>query len=373
VRVGGPDGSGWAVGAVVGDAYRVGVVLVGDHRKDRSEDFFAGDAHVVVDAGEDRRRDVPASFVAGWCAAGGDVCAFGAAGVDVAVDPVALPAGGQWTDLGGRVGGVADGHGPHGGDQGVYHVLVPAVWGEEAGLCHAGLAVVGEGGVLESGRGGGQVGVVADDRGRLAAELQGVSLEVLAAERRDSPAGGGGAGERHHVDTGVPDEVLTGRGPAGDDVLRAVPRHDRRDHAGRFTSNGDRPGRPEAFFVPGRRGAKVCEVTPGRGRGAGLQWLGDRRADLFGDQRGRSPEPAHVTTSPGPGVTRERQAVAAGQPRPLRWPPSPTVKARSTRCRVVARARRAAPPCHRSARAGRRASRRRRVPRAAARSARRRT
>ena len=48
-----------------------------------------------------------------------------------------------------------------------------------------------------------EVGVVADDRGRLAAELERHALEPLAAERRDLAAGGGAAGEADLVDAGM--------------------------------------------------------------------------------------------------------------------------------------------------------------------------
>ena len=42
-----------ALGCIVGDADRLLLVVVGDHTQHRAEDFLAGDAHVVVDAGED--------------------------------------------------------------------------------------------------------------------------------------------------------------------------------------------------------------------------------------------------------------------------------------------------------------------------------
>src|SRR5690606_25949815 len=59
--VGRPDRPGQAVLAVVGDPHRVRLVLVRNDGQDRAEDLLAGDAHVVGDAGEDRRRHVPAA------------------------------------------------------------------------------------------------------------------------------------------------------------------------------------------------------------------------------------------------------------------------------------------------------------------------
>ena len=65
---------------------------------------------------------------------------------------------------------------------------------------------------------GGQVGVVEDDVGRLAAQFEGDPLDLLGGERADPPAGPGRAGERDHVDVGVGRQRL-----AGD---RAVPGHE---------------------------------------------------------------------------------------------------------------------------------------------------
>src|SRR6201999_4266555 len=51
--VGGPHRTDQAVAGVVGDGHRLGVVVVGDDDRDRTEDLFAGDLHVV--GGSDER------------------------------------------------------------------------------------------------------------------------------------------------------------------------------------------------------------------------------------------------------------------------------------------------------------------------------
>ena len=51
---------GQAVGGVVGQAYRVGLVLVRDQAQHGAEDLLLRDAHRVVDVGEDGRLDEPA-------------------------------------------------------------------------------------------------------------------------------------------------------------------------------------------------------------------------------------------------------------------------------------------------------------------------
>jgi hypothetical protein len=68
----------------------------------------------------------------------------------------------------------------------------------------------------------GQVGVVEDDDGALAAELQRHPLHRAGADRLHPLARGGGAGERHHVDVGVRGERLAHHGAhARDEVEHA--------------------------------------------------------------------------------------------------------------------------------------------------------
>src|SRR3990172_767708 len=53
------------VGRVVGDAYGIVGVLVGQDRQHRPEDLLSGDAHVVADAAEDGGLDEIAAFELG--------------------------------------------------------------------------------------------------------------------------------------------------------------------------------------------------------------------------------------------------------------------------------------------------------------------
>ena len=94
------------------------------------------------------------------------------------------------------------------GAEGVDHLVVALPGCEDAGLGDACLAVVHERRHLEAVHGGGQVGVVEDDGGRLAAELERHPLELLAADAGDAPAGSRRAGERDLVDVAVADQVL---------------------------------------------------------------------------------------------------------------------------------------------------------------------
>jgi hypothetical protein len=56
-----PHGPGQPVIAVVGDADRVGLVGVLQHRQHQAEDLLSGDPHLVRRVGEQRRPDVPAT------------------------------------------------------------------------------------------------------------------------------------------------------------------------------------------------------------------------------------------------------------------------------------------------------------------------
>src|SRR5947199_1294049 len=57
LEVGAPDCGRQAVDRVVGDPHRLLEVGVAQHAEHRPEDLLARDAHVVRDAGEDRRLD----------------------------------------------------------------------------------------------------------------------------------------------------------------------------------------------------------------------------------------------------------------------------------------------------------------------------
>ena len=83
--------------------------------------------------------------------------------------------------------------------------------------------------------GGVEVGVLEDDRRRLAAELEHAALDLRAADLADLLADLGGAGERDHVDVRMGDQVLGRLARRGDDV----------DHAGREAGLGDQVGHRE--------------------------------------------------------------------------------------------------------------------------------
>ena len=71
------------------------------------------------------------------------------------------------------------------------------------------------------------VHVVEDDGGRLPAELEGASGDPLAADRRDAPARGRGAGEGDLVDPGITDQQLGDLPVGGDDIEDARREPDR--------------------------------------------------------------------------------------------------------------------------------------------------
>src|SRR5262245_8427197 len=66
-----PHGAAEAVDGIVGNAHRLVLIAIADHRYHRAEDLLLGDAHLVIDFVEDRRRVVIAlRHVAGPFAAG---------------------------------------------------------------------------------------------------------------------------------------------------------------------------------------------------------------------------------------------------------------------------------------------------------------
>ena len=99
-----------AVGCVVGDGDRLVFVVVGDDAQHRAEDLFAGDAHVVVDAGEDGRLDEPSPVEADRPAFAADekLSAFLETQPDVALHPVPLLLTDHRPDVHAAIGGIAD-------------------------------------------------------------------------------------------------------------------------------------------------------------------------------------------------------------------------------------------------------------------------
>src|SRR5581483_6111335 len=157
----------------------------------------------------------------GTPAADSDFGALLLADADVALDALTLAGSDERTD--GRLGveGVADDLVAQLLGDALGHLVVAVAGGEDAGLGHARLAVDEDGAAEKSGDGLVEVGVVEDDGGRLAAQLEGDAPQALAAQRRDALAGGGAAGEADLVDVGVGDEVLAHGPVGGDDVEHA--------------------------------------------------------------------------------------------------------------------------------------------------------
>ena len=208
----------------------------------------------------------PRSRCCGPAAAGGEgrtlLDAFG----DVAQHPVALALGDQRAHVRGRVERIAHPDLREVGGQGLDELVVSVAGDDDPGQGGADLARQE---ALGSGQGPGRgldLHVVEDDRRRLAPELQCASGDALAAERGDSPAGGGGSGERDLVDPPVTHEQLGHLPIGGENVQHA------RGQADRLRHLGDDVGLPGCL----RRGLE-------HHRAAGEQ----RRCDLVGDETER--------------------------------------------------------------------------------------
>src|SRR5205807_10039871 len=91
----------------VGDLDGFVDVLCSIYRGDRAEHFLGVQRHVLGDVGDHRRRVEPAGPVKTLTAAA-DHCAGRGGLVDLVLDLIAARLGGQRTDVGVRVGRVAD-------------------------------------------------------------------------------------------------------------------------------------------------------------------------------------------------------------------------------------------------------------------------
>src|SRR5258705_2058723 len=132
--VGGPDRSGQAVLAVVGDTNRVALVAILQHGQHRTEDLLLGDAHLVGGVGEQRGPDIPTAVVRAVVAADDDACTLVEAGADVALHAVLLALGDKGTDVGGFIGGSNDLQAPPHLREGLDHPRAAAVPKHESGL-----------------------------------------------------------------------------------------------------------------------------------------------------------------------------------------------------------------------------------------------
>ena len=92
VGVSAKDSARQAVWRVVGDANRVVVAVVGDHREHRSEDLFLSDPGVVAQTGDHGGLDEEADIaVRRATAAARERPALGDRRVEVALHPIPLP------------------------------------------------------------------------------------------------------------------------------------------------------------------------------------------------------------------------------------------------------------------------------------------
>ena len=106
-----PNAGAETIDDIVGDLDGVLFVLELDDRQDGAEDFLLGDAHLVVDAGEDRRLDKVGAAAFGRrrrAAAEHALCAFALGDVDVAEDLLILRRRRHGADLRLELGGIAE-------------------------------------------------------------------------------------------------------------------------------------------------------------------------------------------------------------------------------------------------------------------------
>src|SRR5579862_435515 len=143
LEVAAPDVAVEAVLGVVRERDRLGLVAERDRADDGPEDLVSGDGHLVADAGEERRLDVPAARqVRGAAAAAGERRALAHAVGDVALDAVALRGRHERADDGVRIARVADLEPRRRGGEPRGELVVDRRLDEEPGARDADLAAV---------------------------------------------------------------------------------------------------------------------------------------------------------------------------------------------------------------------------------------
>ena len=164
-----------------------------DHAQHRTEDLLLRDRRGVVDVAEDGGLDEPPPVeVLRPTAACGQRGALRHALGDVALDTVTLPLGDQGAHLGLGVERVAHLHLGERAGQGLDELVVAALADDDPRQRRADLTGEEALGAGERGGRGGQVHVVEDDGGGLAAELEGAAgdplpaNEAIAARRRST-------------------------------------------------------------------------------------------------------------------------------------------------------------------------------------------
>ncbi len=197
VPIGGPDVGVQPVAGVVGQPDRLLLVVEGDHREDGTEGLLPEDVHLRGHVGQHRGL-VEGALPLRPAAAGQHPGAPPAGVLHVGLHDVGLLGAGQGPQV--RVGRAGAGPEPAGLLDGQLQEAVVDLPVHQAPLHRlADLARVEEG-APDRPRGGPlEVGVLQDDHGVLAAELQDHRRQVAGGALHHLPSGGHAAGKREHV------------------------------------------------------------------------------------------------------------------------------------------------------------------------------
>src|SRR5579864_4691342 len=221
--VAGPDAGGEAVDIGVGLRHGVLDVAERDHHQHRSEDLLPRHGHVVVDAVEDGWLHEPALAAdARRLAAVGDARALPPAGLDVAQHALALLGRHQRAEARLGVERIARDQAAGALHQALDQLGVDLLLDEQARAGGADLALAVEDAVVGALHRGVEIGVGEDDVRRLAAQLEGDTLDGGGGAAHDvapdlGRAGEGDLGHLRVLDQGVADR----RAAARDDVQDA--------------------------------------------------------------------------------------------------------------------------------------------------------
>src|SRR5690606_8207120 len=213
-----PEGGGEAVAGVVGERHRLvgGAEAHGDQH--RAEDLLGDDAAGGGDVGDPHGAEEPAAALGEVDVGLVDAGALGGALFDEVLDARHLHRCDQGADVDGLVERVADAQRLHAAPELVDETGLDGLLDEQARAGAADLALVEPDGVDQALDGAVDVGVLEDDVGRLAAELEGEAFAGAGGRAADQLADLGGAGEGDLLDIGVGDDGGAGVAHAGDDI-----------------------------------------------------------------------------------------------------------------------------------------------------------
>ena len=214
------DGGVKTILGVVGDPDRVVLGVVGDDAQHGAENLFLGDRHVVLHVDEHRGLHEVTRFETFRMALAADqhLGAFFDALADVGLHALVLFLRHHRSDGGLGIGRIADGKCAHRVPDGPLDRVEPALRHEEPRPRGAGLTAVHEGHDESRRNRLFEIGVIEQDRGRLAAQLQRDALHRRGAVAHDRFAHGHRARERDLVDVRIAHEF------GADDIAEA--RHD---------------------------------------------------------------------------------------------------------------------------------------------------